>query len=478
MYPLELSPEEMRSLVGAALDRIVRHVETLPEQPANRNRGGARLARTLAEPVPEEGTPVHKLLDLIFHKAAPASINTAGPGYLGYIPGGGLFPSAVADLIADSLNRFTGLFVASPALVQLEMNVLAWFRDIAGFPETARGVLTSGGSLANLIALVTARRERLPEDFLAGTLYVSDQTHHSVAKSALLAGFPAANVRPVPSDELYRMRLDRLEEMIEEDRHRGMTPFLVVGNAGTTNSGAVDPLPELAEAARRHGLWFHVDGAYGGFFRLTERGRQALAGLELADSVVLDPHKSLFLPYGTGALLVRDGAALKRAHSVAADYLPVIPDDPAMADFADLSPELTRPFRGLRVWLPLKMHGIRPFREALDEKLDLARWAAEELRKIPGIEMLAEPELSLLAFRLVPPGATDPEALNRVNRKLIERVNARKRVFITGTLLHGRFAVRICVLSFRTHHDRVAMALEDIRAAIPEATEAAQFTQA
>jgi aromatic-L-amino-acid decarboxylase len=478
MYPLELSPEEMRSLVGAALDRIVRHVETLPEQPANRNRGGARLARTLAEPVPEEGTPVHKLLDLIFHKAAPGSINTAGPGYLGYIPGGGLFPSAVADLISDSLNRFTGLFVASPALVQLEMNVLAWFRDIAGFPETARGVLTSGGSLANLIALVTARRERLPENFLAGTLYVSDQTHHSVAKSALLAGFPAANVRPVPTDERYRLRLDRLEEMIEEDRRRGMTPFLVVGNAGTTNSGAVDPLPELAEAARRHGLWFHVDGAYGGFFRLTERGRAALAGLELADSVVLDPHKSLFLPYGTGALLVRDGAALKRAHSVAADYLPVIPDDPAMADFADLSPELTRPFRGLRVWLPLKMHGIRPFREALDEKLDLARWAAEELRQIPGIEMLAEPELSLLAFRFAPQGVTDPETLNRVNRKLIERVNTRKRVFLTGTLLHGRFAVRICVLSFRTHHDRVAMALEDIRAAIPEAIEAAQFTQA
>jgi aromatic-L-amino-acid decarboxylase len=479
MYPLELSPEEMRGLVGAALDRIVRHVETLPEQPANRNRGGARLARTLAEPVPEEGTPVHKLLDLIFHKAAPGSINTAGPGYLGYIPGGGLFPSAVADLISDSLNRFTGLFVASPALVQLEMNVLAWFRDIAGLPETARGVLTSGGSLANLIALVTARRERLPENFLAGTLYVSDQTHHSVAKSALLAGFPAANVRPVPSDERYRMRLDRLEEMIEEDRRRRMTPFLVVGNAGTTNSGAVDPLPELAEAARRHGLWFHVDGAYGGFFRLTERGRQALSGLELADSVVLDPHKSLFLPYGTGALLVRDGAALKRAHSVAADYLPVIPDDPAMADFADLSPELTRPFRGLRVWLPLKMHGIRPFREALDEKLDLARWAADELRAIPGLEMLAEPELSLLAFRFVPQGVTDPEALNRVNRKLIERVNARKRVFLTGTLLHGRFAVRICVLSFRTHHDRVVMALEDIRAAIPEAVEAAaQFTQA
>jgi len=468
MHPLELSAEEMRSLALAALDRIVRHIETLSEQPATRHRGGVRLARSLAEPLPEDGTPVHKLLDLIFRKAVPGSINTAGPGYLAYIPGGGLFHSAVADLIADGVNRFTGLSVTAPALVQLEMNVLAWFRDIAGLPETARGVLTSGGSLANLIALVTARRERLPENFLAGTLYVSDQTHHSVVKSALLAGFPPANVRPVPSDDRFRLRLDLLDEKIEEDRRRGLAPFLVVGNAGTTNSGAVDPLPELADLARRHGLWFHVDGAYGGFFRLTARGRESLAGVERADSVVLDPHKSLFLPYGTGALLVRDGAALKRAHSVAADYLPPIADDPALADFCDLSPELTRPFRGLRVWLPVKMHGIRPFREALDEKLDLARWAAGELRTIPGIEMLAEPELSLLAFRLAPPGVTDPEDLNRLNRRLLKRINERKRVFLTGTLLHGRFAIRICVLSFRTHHDRVAMAVEDIRAAMRE----------
>jgi aromatic-L-amino-acid decarboxylase len=471
MHPLELSPDAMKSLVRAALDRIVKHIETLPEQPANRTRGGVRLARSLAEPVPEEGTPVPKLLDLIFRKAVPSSINTAGPGYLGYIPGGGLFQSAVADLIADSVNRFSGLFIAAPGLVQLEMNVLAWFRDLAGLPETTRGVLTSGGSMANLTALVTARRERLPENFLSGTLYASDQTHHSMAKSALLAGFPPANVRAVPSDGRYRIRLDTLEEMIEDDRRRGLSPFFLVGNAGTTNSGAVDPLPALADLAGRQGLWFHVDGAYGGFFRLTERGRRTLAGLERADSVVLDPHKSLFLPYGTGALLVRDGAALKRAHSVSADYMPAIHDDDALADFCELSPELTRPFRGLRVWLPIKMHGIRPFREALDEKLDLAHWAADELRAIPGIEILAEPELSLLAFRFVPPGAGAGADLDRRNKKLLERINQGKRVFLTGTLLHGRFALRICVLSFRTHHDRVAMAIAEIRRAVEETAE-------
>jgi aromatic-L-amino-acid decarboxylase len=467
-YPLELSAEEMRSLVRAALDPIVKHIESLPEQPANRAGGGRRMARTLAEPMPETGTPVSKLLDVIFRKAVPSAVNTAGPGYLGYIPGGGLFHAAVADLIADSINRYTGISFASPALVQLEMNVLSWFREIAGLPETARGVLTSGGSLANFIALVTARRELLPENFLSGTLYVSDQTHHSVLKSALLAGFPQGNVRAVPSDERCRLRLDRLEAMIEEDRGRGLTPFFVVGNAGTTNSGAVDPLPEIAALASRHGLWFHVDGAYGGFFRLTERGRRILAGLELADSVVLDPHKSLFLPYGTGALLVRDGGALKRAHSVAAEYLPAIHDDTVLADFNELSPELSRPFRGLRVWLPIKMHGIGAFRDTLDEKLDLARWAADELRAIPGIEMLAEPELSLLAFRYVPPGVDNPAEIDRLNHRLHEKIVERRRVFLTGTVLQGRFAIRICVLSFRTHHDRIAMAIEDIRAAIGE----------
>ncbi len=470
MYLLEPSAAEMRRLVEEALERIVEHIETLPDQPASRVRGAAKLARSLAaEPLPEEGTPYRKLLDLLFRKAVPASLNTAGPGYLAYIPGGGLFHAAVADLIADAVNRYTGIFVAAPALVQLEGNVLDWLRQIAGFPPEARGLLTSGGSISSLIALVTARRERLPEDFLKGTLYVSDQTHHSVAKSAVLAGFPPANVREVPSDERFRIRLDALKERIAEDRRSGLTPFLVVGNAGTTNSGAVDPLPEIAEIARRHGLWFHVDGAYGGFFRLTDEGRTILRGLELADSLVLDPHKSLFLPYGTGALLVRDGAALRRTHTAEADYMPAVQDDPALLDFSEMGPELTRPYRGLRLWLPIKLLGIAPFRDALQEKLDLARQAADEVRRMPGIEMVAEPELSLFAFRQVRPGLDGP-ALDRLNVGFLKRINGRKRVFLTGTRLGGRFALRMCVLSFRTHRERVAMAVEDVRESLEERT--------
>jgi aromatic-L-amino-acid decarboxylase len=469
-HPLELSAAEMREMVEAALARIVPHVDSLADQPAAATGGAVELARSLAEPLPEEGTPFPALLDLLFERAIPASFNTAGPGYLAYIPGGGLFHSAVADLISDAVNRYTGVFAAAPALSQLEANVVAWLAEIVGYPQAARGFLTSGGSLSNWTALVTARRERLPENFLRGTLYASAQTHHSVEKAALLAGFPPANVRRVPTDSRFRMRPAALAEQVEDDRRQGFTPFLVVGNAGTTNSGAVDPLAELADIAESQGLWFHVDAAYGGFFLLTDHGCQAMRGIERADSVALDPHKGLFLPYGTGALLVRDGAALKRAHTLPAEYMPPIQEDPDLVDFCEISPELSKPFRGLRVWLPFKLLGIAPFRAALEEKLVLARWATEELRRLPGIEILAEPQLSIVAFRLHPPawqGLSGAE-VDRRNRDLLTRINARKRVMLTATVLDGRYALRICVLSFRTHQDRMEAGLEDIRAAVEE----------
>lgn len=464
---LELEGDALRALVEAATRRVVDHVGSLAAQPAADVDGGSTLARALAEPVPEAGAPLEALLELLFDRVIPKSLNTAGPGYLAYIPGGGLPHAAVADLIAGATNRYVGVFAAAPGLAQLEANVVRWFAELVGYPAGARGVLTSGGSLANFSAVVTARRDRLPEDFLRGTLYASAETHHSVDKAALLAGFPAARVRPVPVDGRFRMRLDALAELIAADRAAGLSPFLVVGNAGTTSSGAVDDLPGLAELAARERLWFHVDAAYGGFFCLTARGREALAGLERADSITLDPHKGLFLPYGTGCLLVRDGEALKRAHALSAAYLPSMQDDPDLVDFNLLSPELSRGWRGLRVWLPFKLHGLGPFRRNLEEKLALAAWAAGELAGTPGIEILAEPQLSIVAFRAVRPGL-DEAALDALNARVLERTNARRRVHLTATRLGGRFAIRICVLSFRTHLDRVRMAIEDVRAAIAE----------
>ena len=340
------------------------------------------------------------------------------------------------------MNRYTGVFAPAPALVQLETNVIRWFARAVGYPADAGGFLTSGGSLANFSAVVAARHEKLPEDFLKGTLYVSDQGHHCIRKAALLAGFPAANVREVPSDAAFRMRLDALEARVAADRAAGLTPFLVVASAGTTNTGAVDDLDGLADFAAREALWLHADAAYGGFFALTERGRATLAGLSRADSIVLDPHKGLFMPYGSGCLLVRDPGALRRSHSVQAHYMPGMQDDADSVDFCEISPELSRNFRGLSVWLAVKLCGLAAFRASLDEKLDLARGRRRRRARDPGNLDRRRAQLSLFAFRLVPPGASLEES-NRLSRALMARVNARQRVLLTGTLLGDAFAIRI-----------------------------------
>ncbi len=463
---LELPPEVMRLMVDRAMERIVRHLTTLPDQPMHHVAGGKKLARALREPMPERGAPYERLLRLLFGRVIPASLNTASPGYLAYIPGGGLFHSAVADLITDATNRYVGVWQAAPALVQLEANVIAWFCGMLGLPGGSGGVLTTGGSLANLYAVVTARRERLPPDFLRGTVYTSDQAHHSVRKAAVFAGFPAERVREIPCNERFQMRPDALEQAVRADAAEGLTPFLVVASAGTTNTGAVDDLEAIAGVAARHRLWLHVDAAYGGFFALTERGREVMRGIERADSVTLDPHKGLFLPYGTGCLVVRDRGALHRAHAMTASYLPPMQTDDDLPDFCELSPELSRDARGLRVWLPLKMHGASAFREALDEKLDLAHRAAEGLARLEGVEIVAAPQLSLLAFRFRPAGMPDGAELDELNRRVMARVNACQRVLLTGAVVRERFVIRICVLSFRTHADRIDACLEDVAAAI------------
>ncbi len=465
LYPLEPSAEEMRAMIDQAAERVVEHIASLPSQPASYTQDGRPAASALVEELPEQGAPFEALLDLLFDRAVPPSFNTAGPGYLAYIPGGGVFPSAVADLIANAVNRYVGVWVAAPALVQLETNVVRWFCDIVDYPLGSGGILTSGGSLANFTAVVAARRERLPEDFRTGTIYTSDQTHHSVRKAAVLAGFPEKNVREIPTDESCELPLDVLRSRIAADRDAGMQPFLVVASGGTTNTGAVDDLVGVADITDQEGLWLHVDAAYGGFFMLTTRGRAALRGIERADSIALDPHKGLFLPYGAGSLLVRDAEALRRAHSTFADYMPAMQHDPDFVDYCDVSPELSRDFRGLRAWLPIKLFGIDAFRASLDEKLDLARWATDRLREIPDMEILAESRLSLTAFRLAPKGLSDDD-LGALNHELLAAVNARQNVYLTGTLLHGRFALRICVLSFRTHQDRMEQCLADIRESV------------
>jgi aromatic-L-amino-acid/L-tryptophan decarboxylase len=458
---LELRGERLRALIDAAATRLIAHIDALGEMPASGlDRASEVAARWPVEPLPEGPGDLDAILDDVLARAE-ISLNAAGPGFVGYIPGGGLPHAAVADLLANALNRYVGVSAVAPALARLEANVVQWLVDIIGLPAGAFGALTSGGSLANLGALAAARTDRLGDDLRGGVFYCSDQTHHSIDKSARVAGLPASAVRRIATDDACRLRVDALEEALHHDRRRGLRPFLLIANAGTTNTGAIDPLPALADIAAREGLWYHIDAAYGGFFALTVRGRAALAGIERADSVVLDPHKTMFLPYGTGALLVRDPQRLQRAHIVDAEYLPARPTDPGAYDFADLSPELTRPFRGLRIWLAVKLHGIDVFRRALDEKLDLARWLAAELAALDTIDVLAPPPLSTFAFRLHSPHIAGDDA-DALNRAALDRINASRRVLLTGTTLRGRFTLRVSIVSFRTHADRMREARDII----------------
>jgi aromatic-L-amino-acid decarboxylase len=313
--------------------------------------------------------------------------------------------------------------------------------------------------MANFSAIVAARRALLPDAFLDGALYVSDQVHASVNKAAALAGFGPRNIRVVPTSPELRMDVDRLRAMVREDRAAGLQPFLVVASAGTTNTGAVDAIAEVAGLAVSEGMWLHVDAAYGGFFQLTGRGRTKFEGIEQADSITLDPHKGMFLPYGTGSLVVRQGARLREAHFTGAAYLQDVAGDDEIPNFSEYSPELSRDFRGLRVWFPLKLHGVEAFREALDEKLDLARVLHDGLRGIPGLELPWEPELTVVPFRLV---TGEDEA----NKRLLGRINASGRVFMSSTIVQDRFTIRACILSHRTHRDRIDECVDIIRRAV------------
>jgi aromatic-L-amino-acid decarboxylase len=461
---LELSAAEASAMVDAVMGHIVQAIGAVGDGPVDTSsRADSDYLARMLEAAPEEGSPLAPLLDRLFGDYARRSLDPTSPGFMGYVPGGGIFHAAVADLIADTLNRYVGVSAVAGAYVQIENNVLRWFSEIVGYGADSGGYLTSGGSLANWGAIVAARETRLDGDLARGVIYTSDQAHHCVAKAARLAGIPPGNVRVLASDAFYRLQPGAVCSAVDEDLRAGMRPFLLVASAGTTNTGAVDPLDALADVAEELDLWFHVDGAYGGFFQLTERGRAVLAGLSRADSVALDPHKTLFLPYGTGALLVRQRRTLRQAHATTADYLPPPSAEEEVPDFSDLSPELTRPFRGLRVWLPLKLHGLGVFRAYLDEKLDLARWLAAELQRMPEVEVLASPELSILAFAL---RASDIEAANARTRLVLAAVNKRNRVMLTGTMLRGRFVIRVAVVSYRTHQQHLQLLLDDLREAI------------
>lgn len=466
---LELSGEQLQQLVELAMPHLREFLESLPDQPAWEFDGAEVVARSVMESMPTAGTDASLVLRRLFQEILPLGVNSAGPGYLAYVPGGGVPHAAVADLISGTVNRFVGLWNGAPGLAQMEVAVLRWFSDIVGYPSSAGGFFTSGGSLSIWSAIVSARRRKLQGELSRGTIYTSNQSHHSVTKAAMFAGLPPENVRSVPVDSTFRVCINSMHEQIRQDHRDGFVPFAIVGHAGTTNTGAVDDLTGLADLAAEEQLWLHVDAAYGGFFMLTERGRGLMHGIDRADSITLDPHKSLFMPYGTGCLLARDQSHLRQAHQLRGEYLMPGPEE-EFFDLSDISPELTRSARALRVWLPLMLHGIEPFRSNLDEKLDLTVLAAERLRQLDEeledtLEVVTDPQLTVVAFRLVREGLTH-EQNDDLNIRFRDAINASRKVLLTPTRLHGRYVIRICILSFRTHLDRIETCLNEICRAV------------
>ncbi|MEU6142763.1 aminotransferase class V-fold PLP-dependent enzyme [Streptomyces sp. NPDC047081] len=465
MEPDRAAMDEMGRLV---LDRVVDRTDNLAARPAASPlspRAEAELVESFLAPPPARGGDLKALLARL-DEAADCALETAGPGHLAYIPGSGLYTAALAEFYNRAVNRYGGLASVAPALAALEESVIRWMaREVCGLPEGSGGLLTSGGSMATFSATVAARHQRLGEDLADGTVYTTAFAHHSVAKAARLAGIRAAHIRTVPHTPDLRMDPEAAAAMIRADRDAGLRPFLLVATAGTTDTGTVDPLPQLADLARREDVWFHVDAAYGGFFRLTARGRERLAGIEEADSVTLDPHKTLFMPFGTGALVVRDLAALHAAHEGTGSYLQDMAAT-GVPDSGHLGPELTHEIRGVRAWLPLHLHGEDAFREALDEKLDLAEHVHDTLSGVAELEVPQRPDLSTVIFR-IRPADDSPAAAERADeasRRLLERINGHRRVVLSSTVVDGRYTLRVCVVSHRTHHDRVTEALQIITA--------------
>lgn len=452
---LDLDAGRRREITDQVISYAERFLSALPTMPTYNHvlKPGSGIEEHRIGDEPESLAVLLKLF--ADHVDAPG-LNPASGGHMGFIPGGGLYPSALGDYLAAVTNRFSGLFRAGPGAVRLENLLVDWMKELLGYPESAAGTLTSGGSVANLAAIVTARDPLSSKDYHRAVVYTSSQAHESVFRALRVAGMSEATVRHVAVDRQCKMEPGDLDRQIERDRADDLLPWLLVASAGTTNTGVIDPLESLAQIAARHKLWFHIDAAYGGFFMLVEESRRALRGIADADSIVLDPHKGLFLPYGCGCVIVRQGQKLYDAHHGTADYLKDFETGAAGRSPSDYSMELSRHFRSVRMWLPLKLLGLAPFRAALEEKLYLARWFWERIVEVDGFECLGYPELSVATYRYVPASGSP----NDFNRRLMDAVQKDGSIFLSSTIIDGEVYLRMCALSFRTHLDHVRQALD------------------
>lgn len=401
---------------------------------------------------PASGGDATEVLARLLEFAA-AGIDKSHAGDLAYIPSGGLYSSAVASLLAAGIHAFTGAAFESPALVALEESVLRWLCGAFGLPQHAEGVLLSGGSMANQAAIVCARDRGF--DAATSRIYLSANAHHSLHKALHLSGIPGHCIRSVATDDAGAIDCAALEALLREDRNAGATPWMLVGVAGSTDTGMVDDLEQLARLRDQTGAWLHVDGAYGGMFVLTARGRARLRGIERADSITVDAHKGLMLPYGAGALLVRHAGALAHSHTGSGSYMRDVRGAAGLPHYFERGPELTRPFRGLQVWLPLQLHGVEAFAQALDQCLDLALEAEARLRRLPGIAVYGRPVLSIVAFRAL--------AGEAATESLLQRLNSSPDLRVSSTSIGGLSWIRLVFLSQRVSRAQIDRVIDHIQ---------------
>ncbi|HKK88463.1 MAG TPA: aminotransferase class I/II-fold pyridoxal phosphate-dependent enzyme [Saprospiraceae bacterium] len=455
--------EEWLKAVQAYANEFLDSIEDRPAFHESDNKGQG-ISKIDIEDQPKEMDDLLKAIDQWVDRPA---LNAASGGHLAYIPGGGLFPSALGDFLADISNNYAGIYFGGPGAVRMENKLLRWMCSLVHYPETALGNLTSGGSIANLIAIATARDRKkiLAEGIQNAVIYLTHQAHHSCQKAIRIAGLGECIHRYIPTDQRFRMDVRALEEQLKNDKKEGLRPFLIIGSAGTTDTGAIDPMKKMALLAREHDCWFHVDAAYGGFFILLDELEASFEGIELSDSVTIDPHKGLFLPYGSGAVLIKDVKALRDTHYYQANYMQdAIPESNEPSP-ADLSPELTKHFRGLRMWLPLQLFGLAPFKAALSEKILLCRFFYKEVQKL-GFEVGPYPELSVMIYRY----HSESGDSNEINRQIIQMVRKDGRVFLSSTTIDSQVWLRLAVLSFRTHLDTIQTALTVLKGVVESLT--------
>ena len=451
-HALEPDRQRRSELAETVVEYLNGWYDAAAEMKAHGEELDAETLASFRKPPSESGRSLESILADLDLAGRDGHMHPSG-GHLSYIPNSGMYTAALGEFLAAGLNRYTGVAAAAPGFSAIEHGVVDWLCSIFELGPDSSGLLLSGGSMANFTGIVTARTAMLGDEFSDGVVYVTPHTHHSAAKAARLAGFRADQVVTVDVDDELRMSTGSLRERISSDRAAGLKPFLVIASAGTTDTGTVDALNEVADVVAANQMWLHTDAAYGGFFQLTERGRKVLSGIERADSIALDPHKGLSVPFGVGALVVRDEAALVDAHLGRGAYLLDEDSYNGVRDMASLGPELSRPFRGLQVWLPLQLHGVAAFRDALEKTLDLADHAYHRLQGINGIETPWRPDLSIVAFRF-----DDDE----VGRAALQAVNTERRVHLSPTVVDGRFVLRFAILNRRTTIDHIDHAIDII----------------